>query len=139
MEAWRCGAARIIFCRTSKHWRPEAQSQLATIYNKQTKMKSNQKGSSGSPTVPCSPKIWRVEISYEIYVLAENERLAVDAAHEGVGDEEPEVECATEVKTLDEIPTQWRDALPYGGTSEKSIRTIYAENAEESHAAKKSE
>jgi hypothetical protein len=95
--------------------------------------KNDPTASTESPSTPCSPKIYRVEISYEIYVYADHERDAVDYAHDGVRDEDPEMECATLVKSLDEVPKQWRDALPYGARElikdDKSIRQILSENA----------
>jgi hypothetical protein len=88
--------------------------------------------SSRSVSAPGSPKIYRVEISYEIYVYADHERDAVDYAHDGVRDEEPEMECATLVKSVDEVPKQWRDSIPYGARDlikdDKSIRQILSEN-----------
>ena len=68
----------------------------------------------GLHPMTCSPKIFRVEVAYEIYVVAESQIEALLYAKDGVDDEEPEMEHATQIKDISEIPEVWRDCLPYG-------------------------
>lgn len=67
-------------------------------------------------------KLFRVEITKVVYMLAEDER---DAELDGSGyacDEDAANVMVDEVRTLDDVDGDWKDALPYGGEEDLTVR-----------------
>ena len=72
-------------------------------------------------------KLYKVEITRTLCVLAEDKHTATQVAVRYEGDEhynEPDSIYAAEIKGVDEIPADWDDCIPYGiprGEPELSI------------------
>jgi hypothetical protein len=63
-------------------------------------------------------KLYRVEISYGIYVLADNdqqaERIATTCLRRNLSEcGEPDIIC-TPIKSLSSVVPEWRDSIPFG-------------------------
>lgn len=72
-------------------------------------------------------KLYMVQVTKIVYVLAENERQAeLDgpgyAADEGSADVE-----VYETNSIESTDPDWRDAIPYGGAEDKTCRQIFEE------------
>jgi hypothetical protein len=75
-------------------------------------------------------KLFRVEVSKVIYVLAENEAEAEFDAP-GHAEEESSADVfVSEANTFEAVESEWRDALPYGSDGDMTIRQFF-ERAEE--------
>ena len=61
-------------------------------------------------------KLYKVNLEYTILLMAENAALAKSEAESLVGEDGANIAdmvIAREVKTLDDIPMEWRDSLPF--------------------------
>jgi len=62
-------------------------------------------------------KIYKVEVTYQVVVRAENQMSAERVAHDAIRheDEEPDQYHATEITKLSELPPNWEaDCRPWG-------------------------
>ena len=62
-------------------------------------------------------KLYKVEITRTICVLADDNRRAERIALSSEGEEsanDPDMICAREVKSLENVPVEWHDGYPYG-------------------------
>ena len=67
---------------------------------------------------PCSAsRLWRVTVEYELLVVADNEREAESEGEYYAGEDgsEPGMVTAHQVRKVEEIPAEWRQAIPFGG------------------------
>lgn len=69
-------------------------------------------------------KIFEVSVMKTIYVLAETEREAELEAGTYESEEDGDIHVEREITAVDQIPEEWKDAYPYGGDGEMSIRDI---------------
>jgi hypothetical protein len=69
-------------------------------------------------------KLYRVEVSFVMFVLAEDDYRARDLARQYANDESPDEAFATQVLDPSHIDPEWRNALPYGGTDDKTCVQI---------------
>lgn len=72
-------------------------------------------------------KLYQVEITYNTYVLAEDDGEAEEIAIDEATDEQPEYIFATEIKAGHRVPIAWKGALVYGDAQERKIEEIIAE------------
>ena len=59
-------------------------------------------------------KLYKVILEYEVCVIADNERAATNEAIFMSFEESPIANFATEIKSLKNIPSTWKDSYPYG-------------------------
>lgn len=59
-------------------------------------------------------RLWRVTVSTTVFVLAESRKEAVEDALDASPGENPDVTEARPVTDVQDVPTAWRDAIPYG-------------------------
>ncbi len=84
-----------------------------------------------------TPRIYRVELTYQVYVFAESEREAIDWARFNERHEEPENEHAKPINSTSEVDREWLHCLPYGsGHLTAGERTISAILREQEQAAR---
>lgn len=69
-------------------------------------------------------QLYRVEVSFVMFVLAEDNYSARDLARQYAHDESPDEAFASLVTKPTEIDPEWRNALPYGGTDDKTCTQI---------------
>jgi hypothetical protein len=69
-------------------------------------------------------KIFEVSVTKTILVLAEDEREAELEAGTYESEEDGDVHVVGEITSMDHVPEQWKDALPYGGDGEQTIKQI---------------
>lgn len=75
---------------------------------------------------PSDVKLWRVEVTKVVYVLAATREHAERDA-EGYANEEYDADVfGHEIETLREVETEWRDSLPYGGADDRTIEQWFA-------------
>jgi hypothetical protein len=62
-------------------------------------------------------RLWRVTVEYELIVVADNEREAESEGEYYAGEDgsEPGTVMAHQVRKVEEIPAEWRQAIPFGG------------------------
>jgi len=73
-------------------------------------------------------RLYRVEIEYLAYVMAESDRDAIDKAKYGIRRDyqDPDCESADEITGPPKygLEAQWRTALPYGSDDDDDERTV---------------
>ncbi len=71
--------------------------------------------------------LYRVDLAYTLYVLADGERLAEDIAKDHIDEEVPfEIE-ASKVRGTDTIGQGWQSALPWGESeTEETVGQLHA-------------
>ena len=69
-------------------------------------------------------KIFEVSITKTIYVQAETERGAELEAATYESEEDGDIHVEREITSLNELPDDWKDAFPYGGDGEMSLREL---------------
>lgn len=69
-------------------------------------------------------KIFEVSVTKTIIVLAEDEREAELEAGTYESEEDGDVHVVGEITSMDQVPDQWKDALPYGGDGELTIKQL---------------
>lgn len=74
-------------------------------------------GQTLAPTACSASRLWRVTVEYELLVVADNEREAESEGEYYAGEDgsEPGIVMANQVRTVEEIPAEWRQAIPFGG------------------------
>lgn len=72
-------------------------------------------------------KLYRVDVSFTLYVLADDSFGARDLAQQHVREESPDETYATEITDPLHIDSDWRNALPYGGDEDKTCLQILEE------------
>lgn len=61
-------------------------------------------------------RIWKAEIRIEVYLSAPTEARAYSDAGDRAEDSADILDIhVEEVKVLDDVPTEWRSGIPYGG------------------------
>lgn len=71
--------------------------------------------------------LYRVKFTYDVVVVAEDALRARDTFRQELNEGSTPIDTADEqaelIKTLDDTPDDWSpDAIPYGGSDERSIR-----------------
>lgn len=69
-------------------------------------------------------KIFEVIVTKTILVLAEDEREAEMEAGTYESEEDGDVHVMGEITSMAQVPEEWKDALPYGGDGDLTIRQI---------------
>lgn len=70
-------------------------------------------------------KLYAVEVTYTLYVLVRDEREAEILAEASAGENEgPDCVIAHEVRDIDKVPEEWKDAIPYGEEEDRTVRQI---------------
>lgn len=69
-------------------------------------------------------KIFEVNVTKTILVLAQDEREAELEAGTYESEEPGDVQVVGEITSMDQVPEQWKDALPYGGDGDLTIKQI---------------
>ena len=69
-------------------------------------------------------KIFEVNVTKTILVLAEDEREAELEAGTYESEEDGDVRVVSEITSMDQVPDEWKDTLPYGGDGELTIKQI---------------
>jgi len=72
-------------------------------------------------------RLWRVTVEYTLLVVADTEREAETEAEYYVGEDgsEPDMSIAHQVRTIEDVPNEWRNSIPFGG-DRKDERTCRA-------------
>lgn len=70
-----------------------------------------------APVTGSASRLWRVTVEYELLVVADNEREAESEGEYYAGEDgsEPGMVIAHQVRSVEEIPHEWRQAIPFGG------------------------
>jgi len=74
-------------------------------------------GQTLAPTAGSASRLWRVTVEYELLVVADNEREAESEGEYYAGEDgsEPGIVMAHQVRKVEDIPAEWRQAIPFGG------------------------
>ena len=64
-------------------------------------------------------KLYKVLLEYEVCVIADNEHAAMNEARFMSSEESPVADFATEIKSLKDIPSTWKDSCAYGENPEE--------------------
>ena len=69
-----------------------------------------------TPPTPTS-RLWRVTVEYTLLVVADNEREAATEAvyYAGEDGSEPDMSIAHQVCSIEDVPNEWRNSIPFGG------------------------
>lgn len=81
----------------------------------------------GSQQSVCSAsRLWRVTVEYTLLVVAETEREAETEAEYYAGENggEADMSIAHVVRTIEDVPNEWRNSIPFGG-DRKDGRTCW--------------
>lgn len=62
-------------------------------------------------------RLWRVTVEYTLLVVADSEREAETEAEYYAGEDgsEPDMSIARQVRTIEDVPNEWRNSIPFGG------------------------
>ena len=74
-----------------------------------------------------SKKLYKVNLEYTVLLMAENAALAESEAESLVGEDgadTADMVISHEVKELDDIPIEWRDALPFNNYDNETCAQI---------------
>jgi len=79
-------------------------------------------------------RLWRVTVEYELLVVADNKHEAETEAEHYAGEDgsEPDMSIAHKVLTIEDVPNEWRNCIPFGGDQkdERTCRERVTPNAE---------
>lgn len=69
-------------------------------------------------------KLYRVQVEYTLFIVAENKMMAEGEAHYYIREDgsEPDIVIAREIKEFREIDYEWRNSIPFG-SDKKDERT----------------
>jgi hypothetical protein len=67
-------------------------------------------------------KLFRVEVTKVVYILAEDERQAELSGAGYASDESVEDVLVDEARALDHVDSDWKDSIPYGGDESLTVR-----------------
>ena len=62
-------------------------------------------------------RLWRVTVEYTLLVVADNECEAATEAEYYAGEDgsEPDMSIAHQVCSIEDVPNEWRNSIPFGG------------------------
>lgn len=80
---------------------------------------------------PKTMQLFEVTVTKTLVVAAESQREAELVALSYERDESGWVESCAEVKSIDQLPADWVDSLPYNGGGDQSCRQIMESNQPE--------
>lgn len=62
-------------------------------------------------------RLWLVTVEYTLLVVADSEREAETEAEYYVGEDGsgPAMSIAHQVRTIEDVPNEWRNSIPFGG------------------------
>jgi hypothetical protein len=74
-------------------------------------------GQTLAPTTGSAARLWRVTVEYTLLVVADNEREAATEAEYYAGEDgsEPDMSIAHQVCSIEDVPNEWRNSIPFGG------------------------
>jgi hypothetical protein len=91
------------------------------------------KPEAGAPTAGSASRLWRVTVEYTLLVVADNECEAATEAEYYAGEDgsEPDMSIAHQVCSIEDVPNEWRNSLPFGGDrkDERTCRERVTPNA----------
>ena len=73
--------------------------------------------------------LYKVIIQHTLMVVADNDVAAetIGCRHVGRDGSEPDTTDATPVTSIEQVPKEWQDSLPFGGSDDRTCRQMLSQ------------